>query len=37
MFTLFNKYNRNGDKIKAAQFKCCAAIMYIDKKEDRLT
>ena len=32
MFTLFNKYNTNGDKIKAAKLKCRAAIMHIDKK-----
>lgn len=32
MFTLFNKYNRNGDKIKAAKLKCCAAFMRINKK-----
>ena len=33
MFTLFNKYNRNGDKIKAAKLKCRAAIMCTDKKK----
>lgn len=32
MFTLFNKYNRDGDEIKAAKLKCRAAIMRIDKK-----
>ena len=32
MFTLFNKHNRNGDKIIAVKLKCRAAITHIDKK-----
>lgn len=34
MFTLFNKYSKNGYKIKAAKLKCRAAIMHIDKKRE---